>query len=152
LKARAEISRDGTKAEAKPVALIDLLPVESRPLVHEGRLVSLPAGEYRVKLTAENAELSGEEISAPLYVHERLTPELSDVSSNRELLTQLADASGGRLILPDEVHQIPALFSAAVAPETQHPEIPLWDHWAILIIFFALMTTEWFVRKLNGLP
>ena len=152
LKAKAEVRRDGDVAKPEPIAMIDLQPVESRPLVYEGRVASLPRGEYRVKLTVENADAGRDEIVAPLNVHERLTPELNDLSCNRELLAQIADVSGGRLIFPDEIDQIASVFSDAVTSETQNSEIPLWDHWVILVVFFTLLTTEWIVRKLNGLP
>ena len=31
-------------------------------------------------------------------------------------------------------------------------ESTLWDHWLVLLAFFALLTVEWTIRKLNGLP
>jgi hypothetical protein len=35
---------------------------------------------------------------------------------------------------------------------TSREEIELWDNWPIMMLFFALLTIEWVVRKLNGLP
>jgi len=28
----------------------------------------------------------------------------------------------------------------------------IWNHWAVLFGFFVLMTAEWVVRKVHGLP
>ncbi|NOX53482.1 MAG: VWA domain-containing protein, partial [Planctomycetes bacterium] len=152
LKARAEIFREKPEGGKQRVAVLELKPHETQPLVYEGRLRSLPAGAYEVQLVVDDAKVGAEPIVAPLYVHERLTPELTDVSCNRPLLAQIADLTGGRLILPDQVHQIPKLLRPDVGPEVLHPEIPVWDHWALLLVFFTLLTAEWIVRKLNGLP
>ncbi|MGH7129867.1 MAG: hypothetical protein ACREIV_14955, partial [Planctomycetaceae bacterium] len=152
--AQAELYRVG-EDDSRPFSVIDLQPVDTRPLIHEARVVSPPAGEYRVRLVVEGADL-GEEIETPLYVNEKPTPELSDLSANRDLLQQLADASRsggpGKVYLPDEVGEIPALFRDPAQDATLSIERPLWDRWWVLIAFFALLTTEWVVRKLNGLP
>jgi hypothetical protein len=31
-------------------------------------------------------------------------------------------------------------------------EITLWDHWGLMLLFFGLLTAEWILRKLHGLP
>ena len=131
---------------------MELKPDAARPLVHEGRLVSLAAGKFRVTLTAENADLGPEKITARLYVQEPKTPELNDLSANRQLLTQVAEASGGRLFSPDEAGQIPTLLQPPTESTSIHNEIPLWDHWLVPALLCALLTIECIIRKLNDLP
>ena len=150
LKARALIHRADDDRRRTPFAELVLEPVDTRPLIHEGRAVALPPGEYRITLVIENAEAG--EISAPLHVTENVTLELSDLSANRELLAQIADVSGGRLFYPDEVGQIPKLFRNQQSSTRVRREIALWDHWLVMLLFFGLLTSEWVVRKLNGLP
>jgi len=152
LKAKAKIFRTGDKHPTKPFATLPLVPAETRPLVHEARAVSLPAGDYHIKLVVHKADLGPDEISAQLYVNEQPTLELSDLSSNRELLTQLADASHGELFYPDELQKLSERFQNPQLSTTIHQEIALWDHWLILLLFFGLLTAEWVIRKLNGLP
>jgi hypothetical protein len=151
LKARVEIARAGAEAD-QPVMTVDLLPSETRPLVHEGRAVSLGSGEYRARLVVDNAHLGAEPVVAGLTVTERVTSELSELAANRDLLQQLADVTGGRLFLPDELDQLPELFSGVSEKTTHREEIALWDHWLTLLLFCGLLTTEWVLRKLNGLP
>ncbi|MBT4865492.1 MAG: hypothetical protein HON53_10275 [Planctomycetaceae bacterium] len=152
IKARALIHRAVDDASEPPFAEIQLDPIDTRPLIHEARAVSLPPGEYRVTLVVENADVGPDEITAVLYVNEKTTPELSDLSANRELLAQVADVSGGRLFYPDEVGGIAELFRDPNFTSEERLETRLWDHWLVILIFFALLTSEWVVRKLNGLP
>ena len=152
LKAKAEVFRIGAGSEEKPFSTLDLKPLSRRPLIHEGRLTSLPTGDYRVKLVVTGADLGPDEISTPLYVRGKQTLELSDLSANRDLLAQLADASGGTLLYPDETDKLLDLFDTSGERTTVRRETTLWDHWPLLVLFFALLTTEWVIRKLNGLP
>ncbi|MEK6262128.1 MAG: hypothetical protein AABP62_26320 [Planctomycetota bacterium] len=151
LKAKAELFRIGDKPD-KPFTTVELAPPTGRPLQFEGKAVSLPAGEYRVALSTENADLGPKPIEAALYVHDRPSLELSDLSANRDLLTQIADQSGGRLFLADELHELPRQFKTFEETTSLYEESPLWDRWPWLAVLFALMTTEWVIRKLNGLP
>ncbi|REJ72691.1 MAG: hypothetical protein DWQ29_20440, partial [Planctomycetota bacterium] len=127
-------------------------PVETRPLVHEGRASGLPGGEYRVRLIVENADFGGQEISTELTVTERVTSELSELSANRNLLQQISDATGGRLFFPHQVYELPHLFHDVTETESLREEVSLWDHWLTLLLFCGVLGTEWVLRKLNGLP
>ena len=145
-------SASQSASQSKPFSTVELHPAENRPLVFEGRAVALPAGEYKIKLIAKDADLGVEEITTGLYVQEPKTLELSDLSANPELLKEMAQASGGRLFLPDQIAGIPELLKPP-QQQTSHPEdIRLWDDWRLLLCFFALLTAEWVLRKLNGLP
>ena len=127
-------------------------PAPSRPLVFEARAVSLPAGEYKLTLSAIGADIGDEELAASLFVHEQETLELSDLSSNRQLLNQIAASSGGKVFLPDEVGDIPALLLPPQESTVIREEVDVWNNWIVLSCFFALLMAEWVVRKLNGLP
>ena len=89
---------------------------------------------------------------APLYVNPRKTVELSELSANKALLTQIAEVSDGQLFLPDEMSKIPELFRNPDLKTSLRQERTLWDHWLMMLLFFSLLTTEWIIRKLNGLP
>lgn len=151
MKARAEVIR---KEDGKDsvFSMIDLSPVKTQPLMYEGRVLSIPPGEYQIRLQAEQADLGDKPIETSLIVHERASLELMDVSTNRDLLTRIADASGGRLFLPDDAHLLPQMFQKVDETISEYHEIPLWDRWPWLVVLFTLMMTEWVIRKLNGLP
>jgi hypothetical protein len=151
MQAAIEVYREPDDGKGRPFSRIDLTPVEGRPLVHEGRAVSLPSGTWRLKLVAENANL-GEEVTTSLYVSEPVTGELSDLSANRDLLTRVADASGGKLLLPDQLGELIEFLKPPEESTESREETTLWDHWFFMTLFFVLLTAEWVVRKLNGLP
>ncbi len=151
LKSHAEFFRQADKSD-QPLTTVDLGPLAGQPLTHEGRALSLPAGEYRVRLTADNAILGETPIETTLFVHDKPNEELSDLSANRDLLVKIAEASGGRLLLPDEVRDIPNLFKKVDEKSSEYHEVTLWDRWPSLAILFSLMMCEWVIRKLNGLP
>lgn len=140
-------------AKRKLFTTLDLKPDESRPLVQVARGIGLPSGRYKVRLLAPGVEIEkGTPIEADLVVHDRLSKELQDLSSNRALLARLAEVSRGRLLLPDEARQLPSLFLDPDADRKFGEENTIWDKWWVLVLFFALLTGEWVVRKLNGLP
>ncbi|MBS0201498.1 MAG: VWA domain-containing protein [Planctomycetes bacterium] len=151
LKAHAEFFRS-TDPPGKSFTTVELSPAVGNPLQHSGKAVSLPAGEYRVALTTENADLGPKPVEATLYVHDRPSQELSELSANRDLLTQIADSSGGRLFMADELRDLPRQFKTFDGNVSYYEETPLWDRWPWLVLLCALMTTEWILRKVNGLP
>ncbi len=152
LKSRVEIFHTQDPLNAKPFTTVELKSNDNRPQVHESAAINLPAGSYRTKLAVTNGDLGPKEISASLFVQEPKSAELADLSGNRELLVQLAQLSGGQLVMPEAVHTIPDLLRGPTATQTHREEILLWDHWLILAAFCILLMSEWVVRKLNGLP
>ncbi|MFK7821939.1 MAG: hypothetical protein AB8G99_24790 [Planctomycetaceae bacterium] len=132
-------------------AQVQLEPEEGRTRSHSAKILSPPAGAYRVELLIDGQQ-PDEPIDADFYVEEEKSLELSDVSCNRELLQQIADASGGKLFNADEVSEIVKMFTTKEQKQTETLETSVWDHWTMMLLFFVLLTTEWVVRKLNGLP
>lgn len=154
-KAIAILRRADAGPDEPPFQTLELSRVPHRPLAREGRAVALAPGTYRVELRLEGdnaAAGKSDELSALLYVNRNRTAELSDLSANRELLMQFAEASGGRLFYPDEVARLPQLLRSPELTQILREETALWDHWGLMLLFFGLLTTEWVVRKLNGLP
>jgi hypothetical protein len=103
-------------------------------------------------LVAENAGEEAEDISAEIAVIAKSTPELDDVTANQPLLEQIAEASGGALLLPDQLQELPNRLREQTTSEQLSRTVPLWSHWSMLALFCSLVGTEWLLRKLNGLP
>ena len=131
-------------------ATIPLKPQPDRPLVFDGRAVSLPSGSYRAVLSADEIELGS--IETEVFVAEPTSVELSDLSCNRELLNEIAEASGGRMLEIHELHELKHAFSPVTSESESLSEIELWDHWSLMCTAFAFMMAGWVTRKLNGLP
>ncbi len=149
---RVEIFRTGDSTSAPAFSVIALRPSKAQPLIYEGRAVSLPPHEYRLKLAVAGADLGPREVAADLFVHPKPSLELSDLRSNLELLQQLATATGGKLLRLDEAGQVLELLRPSGQTAVTTSERPLWNHWIMLLAFFALLTAEWALRKFNGLP
>lgn len=152
LKASAEVYRLDENDLRELFTTVELNQNPSRPLSYEGRAVGLPAGRYRLKLLIAGADPQAGDLEAPLYVQEQATPELSDLSSNRELLVQMANLSDGRFFMPDEMAELLSIIRDPLADRVIREEVELWDQWWLMLLVFGLMTTEWVTRKLNGLP
>jgi len=138
LTVRAEILRSGDNSE-EPFATVDLPFKPDQPVLREGKAVNLPPGEYRTRLVVRDADLGPKPLETTFAVRPPNTPELIDITANRELLSQLADASGGRLLLADDVHRLPQLLHPTEMSQDIYRESPLWDRGWMLALFFALL-------------
>jgi hypothetical protein len=118
-----------------------------------GRLPRLSAGAWKVQLRVTGGNIAeGAAIESEVLVRKQTSRELANISCNRELLTQLADLTGGAVVEPFEAERLISLVQPQDRPEQKLEERTLWDHWLVLLIFFTLFTSEWVLRKLNGLP
>jgi len=152
LKAFIEVYPDNDHPAPKPVARQPLHFAEGRPFVSEARISGLRAGAYKLRLVTDQADLGAVPVETTLYVQEPATGELSELSAHRDLLARIATAGQGKLILPHQLRDIPDLIRPPESRSLQQSETSLYDHWLTLLLFFALLTTEWVVRKLSGLP
>ena len=132
---------------------VQMHSLEGSPERYAARIPTLRPGTYKVRLNVENSRVNfDQEVSSELIVQRRLSTELANVSCNREFLQQLATSTGGQLLEPWQLADLPEILKPQDASESTSQEVSLWDHWTILILFFVLLTTEWVLRKLNGLP
>lgn len=130
-----------------------LLPTEESPERYTGRLPKLPAGAWRIQLQVTGGTLQMKDVvQSEILVRRQLSAELTNVSCNRDLLRQLSELSGGEMIEPFDTERLVSLVQPKDQTEEKIQERTLWDHWLILFIFFSLLTSEWVIRKLNGLP
>ncbi len=78
--------------------------------------------------------------------------ELIDLECYEELLGQLASTTNGRVFRPDEADALESLLSAQTVRRVEHQAQPLWRWWVVLAALVALLSAEWIVRKVGGLP
>ena len=136
----------------KVIASFDLNRQKNQPTIQEANLPSLPAGEYQLKLITSPEVVKGKEITTPLFVHEIKTIELGNLASNPQLLSEMAESSGGKMLTPGSIDQLLESLPNLSQETTNQDEISLWDHWLILALIMGILTVEWAIRKLNGLP
>ena len=68
------------------------------------------------------------------------------------LLQQLASATNGRVFRPEEADALESLLTAQTVRRVTHQAQPLWRWWVILAALVGLLSAEWIIRKLGGLP
>jgi len=149
----AEVLEAGDGAGETSRCTFELKPIAGRPLVREGIAeVVLPAGDYRVRLTSDERgdELAG--VSAALRIGDAGERERGDLRGDGALLGQVAAASGGTLLKPDELPRLSALLASSSSKGWRQREFPLWAHSAVLGVLLALLGVEWGIRIRNGLP
>ena len=151
---KAEVWRDGEK-----LATVQMRYVEGSPGLHKAQAGPFPgSGNYQIKLVGKKAsdllEAAGEGgVSTAFRVVGAMSPvELSETTLNRPLLDTLAELSGGRVVAPEEAGQLASLFLTGEETREELRETRLWDHWALLVLFCALLTSEWVIRRRSGLP
>ena len=76
----------------------------------------------------------------------------SDLPANAALLRALAESSGGRSLLPDEVPAALSHLQLKSAEEGRLTYTSLWNRWPVLACLVGLLTVEWVVRKMRNLP
>ena len=89
---------------------------------------------------------------ASFRVTARESIEMTDLSTNIGLLEEIATRSGGRVFTAEQVNQIPELLAARPAERPVVREWKLAESWLTLGLLLTLLSGEWIVRKLSGLP
>ena len=116
---------------------------------------ALEPGDYVVHVAAHGGDVQLGTAEARFLVPQQ-DLELDRPASDPELLAQLSrrtSETGGALLAPE---QLPALLAdLASQPPVVKKEvlakITYWDTWPFLLLFVALLTVEWYLRKRWGL-
>lgn len=133
--------------------MIPLTAVSESPERYSTDLARLQPGKYHVKLVIEGGGvILSQEVSSDLLIQKRTSTELANISCNRNFLQQLADATGGAVLEPWQIADLPELVKPESQKNTEVQEVSVWDSWPMLLLFFILLTSEWILRKVNGLP
>ncbi|MEZ6127100.1 MAG: VWA domain-containing protein [Planctomycetaceae bacterium] len=130
-----------------------LLPLEGAPERFSAKLPPLPPGGYTVRLNVVNSRVKLEQpVVSELLIRRQLSSELANISCNRDFLQQLATQTDGQLLEPWQLSELPEMLRSENSIQSVVQEITLWDHWGLMLLFFVLLTAEWILRKLHGLP
>jgi len=125
-------------------------PVAGQPGRYAVEVPSRGRGVYQVTATAgrDAVELGRAGLSVLVGGADL---ELTDPRRHDAVLQRLADASGGRFLLADDIDTLAATLGAAVAdaaPTTKHD---LWHTvWAFVLVL-GVVSTEWVLRRQWGL-
>jgi hypothetical protein len=118
---------------------------------YEGKFLTVPAGSYAVKLTIPGREQELAGLVTELEVKEAPTRELVELSADAAMMEELAARSGGRSFSLDDFGRLSGSLRPMKWSHVTTSEVRLWNHWLLLILFCAMVTVEWGIRKLEGL-
>jgi uncharacterized membrane protein len=107
-------------------------------------------GDYKVTVIArQNGREVGRDSSRFLvYQDDR---ELENPSADLALARQIAEVTGGAAIAHEALGKYLKSIDQASYTEYLSPtEHKIWDNWPFLLIFTALLTLEWWLRKRHG--
>lgn len=107
------------------------------------------AGDY--VLTPSDAALSGLNLSAKVEVRDR-DDELRDVTTDHAGLARLSEASGGRVLKPEEITRLSELLPNREIRTAGPSAIEtLWDKPIVWLVLVLLLGAEWIARRLMRL-
>lgn len=140
----------GDAAELDPLGTISLYPVGGRTQTYEGSYLPPGAGGYRLDVEEFGSPADWQPAATTLRV-DKPDREGRRPEADHATLARIADGTGGRVITLNELE---AVFGSIPDRSIQIPDDivePLWDSRLFLILFFAVLTMEWVLRKAFGL-
>jgi hypothetical protein len=151
--------------DGKPEENAGLVPLtrrEHRPKELEARLRDLAPGNYQVELAIPDI---ADQLQPPLGPNGKpakmraaftVAPpdsaEMVELGTNRPLLEDLAQRSGGQVFEPEDAGELVERLKKAISTRQFRSETRLWRSWWTLLVFLLLLTVEWVARKFVGLP
>lgn len=104
--------------------------------------------KVEVKATKDGQEIGSASARFLVYDDDR---ELRNPAADLTLLRAIARESGGTFLRPEDLAKHLGSLGREVIPDyvTQREE-RLWDTWPFLLLFTALLTAEWWLRKRHG--
>jgi hypothetical protein len=140
----AEVLRDDATS-----LKVTLHAVPGTPGVYEAEWLPRRPGGYRVSIRPPGASATSRVVTR--FAVEASQLEFEAPEQNRALLKQIAAATGGAYVEPDEVAQLPDRIKDARVVTRSRVEHELWDAPLPLALFTLFLVSEWVLRKRRGL-
>ncbi len=109
-----------------------------------------PPGDYRMTVVAtrDGKEIGKDSARFIIYQDDR---ELENPAADRALLRQIAEATGGESLAPEQLPKYLQTLRGKLFTESySQTERKIWDNWPFFLIFVSLLMLEWLVRKRHG--
>lgn len=117
---------------------------------YNARFIPSRYGEYTITATGTlNGEALGKQQA--LFEVKQSYAEFSDAALNVNLLTNLAEMSGGKYYPIEEAGQLVKQISLVESATSQITDVDIWDLPLIFGLIIFLLGMEWFLRKRGGL-
>lgn len=128
---------------------VELSPSAEEPGVYESSLTATAPGAYRVEVSAFVGDQS---LGSEAFHFRRQDGVAEDFrpAQNRELLTKLAEQTGGRYWTLDELAGLPEEIRFSEAGVTAREIMDLWDMPFFFLLLLVLRAAEWLLRRRWG--
>jgi hypothetical protein len=106
-------------------------------------------GEYEVvvKATAGGKTIGTDRARFMIYQDDR---EHENPAADLDLLKQIAEATGGASVKTEDLGAHLKKVGPEASDYVAQTELKLWDNWPFFLIFVALLSAEWALRKAKG--
>ncbi len=110
------------------------------------------AGAYlaTVEVTDRSGQLVGRAEAG--WVHDPAADEFRSIAPNRALLEELARRTGGAVLAPAQLSDLPARLTRSPAPVMETWSRPLWHNPWFFAAVLSCFLAEWSWRRWKGLP
>jgi hypothetical protein len=128
---------------------VEFAPVPNQPGMFAMDWTAAKPGSYVAEVTAGrgNEELGKDVVQ---FRREDGVAENFHTGQNKELLTKLADATGGRYWEQNELDRLPKEISYSEAGISVRDTKELWDMPAVFLLLLGLMAADWLLRRKWG--
>ncbi len=133
-----------------PTATLSAEPSLTEGGVYEAAFSGRESGTYRAKVLAkaQDGTLIGEKESG--WVRNSLADETQSLTPNRSWMQKIAQETGGRMLIPKELDELPMLVASLKLPAMERRITPVWHHPLYLLVILSLLIAEWLVRRMAG--
>jgi hypothetical protein len=140
-----KVTREGANAQPEAV------PLYAQGEESRGAYYALgQPGDYKVTVTAkrEHEVIGTDSARFLVYQDDR---EMENPAADRRLLRDIAEITGGEVKNPEELAPFIKTLNGKVYTDiVTLTERKVWDNWPFLLVFTALLTLEWWLRKRHG--
>ncbi|MBN4075156.1 MAG: hypothetical protein COA71_00885 [SAR86 cluster bacterium] len=128
-----------------PAMTLELLPSSSQPGVYEASFKPADTGLFSVEAISRIGDTPISSTRSAIRYEQN--QEAFSIRQNRDLLENLATATGGQYWQAQEWDELPEAISYSTAGITEQDIRYLWDAPIIFILLLLLKTAEWLLRR-----
>jgi hypothetical protein len=143
-----KIQRDGPDGVTEPV---ELYPQgeQARATRYATERLGVPANYTATVIASRGGKEIGRD-SARFLVY-RDDRELENPSADLKLAKEMAELTGGELVTPEKLaSHLKGIDRSAYTEYVTDSQYEVWDNWPFMVIFAAILTLEWWLRKRHG--